>query len=271
MTDLPRSTRGYPPIWSAQPWPAPRWPGWCSAAVPLRLLAGTRGARARPPLRTGGRAQGPVTGGPSGHRRALLARDGHRRPHIGAAALFRRPGRRQPFRSQLRRGLPGQGRDPPAHPGQGLFERLGLQDGPLVLWPRLAPPAVLGHGGAGGPAVLADVLVPGTPDPGFQLDGRVLIKRGELGPPRLGDQQSLGVVEHGQQGRIHRFLDSTRPGSVTSSCYATDPSSRLGRPGALAVGQPYRVGWSAGRRPTRAGRAVATGTGWPRNTAARRR
>src|SRR6185437_10075903 len=73
-------------------------PGWCSAAVPLRLLAGTRGARARPPLRTGGRAQGAVAGGLSGDRRALLARDGHRRPHIRAAALFRRPGRRQPFR-----------------------------------------------------------------------------------------------------------------------------------------------------------------------------
>src|SRR5262249_58581437 len=111
-----------------------------------------------------------------------------------------------------------------------------------------AAPAVLGHGGAGGPAVLADVLVPGAPDPGFELDGRVLVQRGELGPPGLGDQQALGVVEHGQQGRIHRFLDSTRPGSVTSSRYATDPPPWPGRPRARAVSgaaRPYA--WRGGR------------------------
>jgi hypothetical protein len=48
---------------------------------------------------------------------------------------------------------------------------------------------------AGAPAVLADVFVAGPPDPGFQLDGRLLVKRGELVPLGLGDQEPLGVVE----------------------------------------------------------------------------
>ena len=55
-------------------------------------------------------------------------------------------------------------------------------------WLRLAAPALAGNGGAGASAVLADVFVAGAPDPGLQLDGRVLVKRGELVPLGLGDQ-----------------------------------------------------------------------------------
>lgn len=47
-------------------------------------------------------------------------------------------------------------------------------------------------------------FVAGPPDPGFQLDDRVLVKRGELVPLGLGDQQPLGVVEDREQRRIHR-------------------------------------------------------------------
>ena len=90
-----------------------------------------------------------------------------------------------------------------ADPSQGLFERLGLHGGPRVLRTRPPPPAVLGDGGAGAPAVLADVLVAGAPDAGFELDCRVLIERCELGPVGLGNQQPLRVIEDRQQGRIH--------------------------------------------------------------------
>jgi hypothetical protein len=47
-------------------------------------------------------------------------------------------------------------------------------------------------------------LAAGAPDPGFQLDGRVLVKRGELVPLGLGDQYPLGVIEDYEQRRIHR-------------------------------------------------------------------
>jgi hypothetical protein len=107
--------------------------------------------------------------------------------------------------AQPRGGLPGQDRHPPAHPGQRLLERLGLHGGVLVLRPRLAARAVLGDPGAGAPPVLADVLVPRAPDPALELDGRVLVQRGELRWLGLGHQQPLGVVERRQQGCIHRL------------------------------------------------------------------
>ena len=50
------------------------------------MLAGTRGARARPPLLAGGRAQGPVAGGLSGDRGAWPAHGGHRYVLTGPSA-----------------------------------------------------------------------------------------------------------------------------------------------------------------------------------------
>jgi len=64
---------------------------------------------------------------------------------------------------------------------------------------------VLGDRDGGAAPVLADVLVPRAPDPALELDGRVLVERGELGRLGLGHQQPLGVVEHRQQGCIHLF------------------------------------------------------------------
>jgi len=58
---------------------------------------------------------------------------------------------------------------------------------------------VLGHTGTGVPAILGDVLVACAPDPGFEVDCRVLVKRGERGPLGLGRQQPLGVIEDRQK------------------------------------------------------------------------
>src|SRR6185312_7983057 len=120
-------------------------------------------------------AQGTVTGGLGGDRGALPAGGTPRRPRAGGMTLPYGPGCREPLSAQRGRCLPGQGRDPAAHPGQGLFERLGFHGGPLVFRTRRAPPAVFDDPGAGRPTVLADVLVACTPDPGFQVDRRVLV------------------------------------------------------------------------------------------------
>jgi hypothetical protein len=122
--------------------------------------------------------------------------------------LLRGSGRLKPFRTQFSRGLPGQNRDSPAYPGEGFFERLGLQCGQRVLRPRLTAPALFSHTSAGAPAVLADVFVAGSPDPGFELDGRVLVELGELSRLGLGHHQPLSVVEDRQQGRVHGSLIS---------------------------------------------------------------
>ena len=105
--------------------------------------------------------------------------------------------------------LPGQHRHPAAHPGQGFFERLGLQGSSLVFRSCFAPPTLVDHPGTSAPAVLADVFVPRAPDPGFELDGCVFVERGEFGRLGLGHQQSLGVGEDRYQGRIH--LSSSIP------------------------------------------------------------
>jgi glutaminase len=172
-------------------------------AVALGLPAGARGQGAGPLLLGPGRAQGPVTGGLAGDRGALSPGGRRRRLPRGPAAWPCGPGRREPLGAQLGRRLPGQGRDPAAHPGQGLLERLGLHAGPLVLRPGRAARAVFGHPGTGRPAVLADVLVARAPDPGFQVDRRVLVQLGELGPLGLAHQQPFGVVEDRQQRRVH--------------------------------------------------------------------
>jgi hypothetical protein len=91
-----------------------------------------------------------------------------------------RPSRCEALGAQLGRCLPGQGRDPAAHPGQGLLERLCLQGGPLVLLRCLAARAMFGHTGTGSPAVLADVFVTRAPDPAFEVDRRVLAVLGGL-------------------------------------------------------------------------------------------
>jgi hypothetical protein len=109
--------------------------------------------------------------------------------------LPRGPSGRDPLGTQLRRGLPGQGRDPAAYPRQGLFERLGLHGRAPVLRPGPATPALLSHAGSGIAAVLADVLVTSAPDPRLQFYGRVLIERGELSRLGLGHKQPLGIIE----------------------------------------------------------------------------
>jgi hypothetical protein len=76
--------------------------------------------------------------------------------------------------------------------------------------PCLAAPAMLSHCGGRGPAVLTDVLVPRPPDLGFELDGRILIQRGQLRPPGLANQQPLGVIEDRQQRLVHQCPPSLR-------------------------------------------------------------
>src|SRR5205823_13550976 len=95
------------------------------------------------------------------------------------------------------------------------------------------------HRGTRGPAVLADVLVPRPPDPGFEFDSRVLVQRGQLGPPGLADQQPLTIIEDRQQRLVHRCPPSParRPGLIK-------PSRTPARPNQQEVTTPA---WS--RRP----------------------
>src|SRR5580693_10410735 len=148
--------------------------GPVSAAVALRLLAGTGRVGAGSSLVAGRRAQGAITGALCGNRRTFPAGSWHRSRRTRPVSLPCRPGRREPLRAQFGRRLPGQGGDPAAHPGQGRLERLGLQGGPLVLRHCLATRALLDHTGTSAPAVLADVLVTRAPDPAFEVDRRVL-------------------------------------------------------------------------------------------------
>src|SRR5207249_11483747 len=118
-------------------------------------------------------------------------------------------------------------------------EPFSLPGRPRVLRPRLATPAMLGHRGTRGPAVLADVLVPRPPDPGFEFDSRVLVQRGQLGPPGLADQQPLTIIEDRQQRLVHQCPPSParRPGLIK-------PSRTPARPNQQEVTTPA---WS--RRP----------------------
>jgi hypothetical protein len=83
---------------------------------------------------------------------------------------------------------------------------------------------VFGHPGAGRPTVLADVLVACAPDPGFQVDRRVLVKRGELSPLGLGHQQPLGVIEDREKGRIHLSSSIPRKGTRHDQVFPASPA-----------------------------------------------
>src|SRR6202034_3933050 len=105
----------------------------------------------------------------------LVPLTGHHLAGAPPVALPGGPRRGQPLRAQCRRRLPGESCYPLADLGQSPFEGLCFGARPGVLRPRLTPPAALRHPRAGGPAVLADVLVAGAPDPRFELDRLVLV------------------------------------------------------------------------------------------------
>jgi hypothetical protein len=91
---------------------------------------------------------------------------------------------------------------------------------------------VLDHTGTGAPAVLADVLVTRAPDPAFEVDRRVLVKRGQLGPLGLGHQQPLGIIERRQEGCIHRVPRSLKapgryPFTLRAFCCWNSSSVRM--------------------------------------------
>src|SRR5262249_57963623 len=115
-------------------------------------------------------------------------------------------GGREPLRPQLRRRLPREDRDTAADPRQRLLERLGLRPRTCVLGAGRASTSLLANGGAGGTAILPDVLVPSSPDPRLQQDGLILVEAGEPVALGLRDEQALGVVEDREERRIHLFL-----------------------------------------------------------------
>src|SRR5262249_42646499 len=92
-------------------------------------------------LRHDGRAQRTVTRGLLGDCRALRACGRCRFARTGTLVLPGGSGCRDPLGPELCRRLPGQGRDPAAPLGQGLFERLRLHPCGLAFVPaRPSPP-----------------------------------------------------------------------------------------------------------------------------------
>src|SRR5206468_208253 len=116
-----------------------------------------------------------------------------------------------------------------AHSRQRFLERLGLLPGPLVGRSSLSPTTLLRDLGAGLPPVLARVLVARPPDPPVQVEDCLLVEWLELSRLRLGDQQPLAVVEHGQEGFVHRVPWSYVGGvrSLAAGCFSASGAACL--------------------------------------------
>src|SRR6478735_1253149 len=141
------------------------------ACIPLGLPPGTGGPRGRVLLDPAGRL--PRSGCPAGGTGVVL-RSG-RGVRAGRAVTRCL----EPFGLELGGRLVGADRDLAAHSCERELEDLGLVPVTGVLTEPLAPAPCLSDVGAGGPAVVLDVLAPRSPHPGVELEELVLVEVGD--------------------------------------------------------------------------------------------